>query len=139
MKKKINSWIKATIEEIFEKTLLPPTTFRIVWSLKSHPEDEDIEATIQYDLNKKIAKLVIYPPFVRYWQQGKRDYLREVLIHELAHLHTAEINRIALSGSYTTKEIEEAVERLACVLTKYIKEIIKRKIKMQRISFYDFD
>ena len=138
MKKEINSWVKKTIKDISAAALLPPTVFKIVWSKKPNNKNSDIEAAIQYYPEKKTTKLIIYPKFIYYWNRGKKDYLKEILIHELMHIHTAEIHRMALSDGYTPEEVEDAIERLTCVVSKYIKEIIKRGIKIRKISFYDF-
>jgi len=137
MKKQIEAWIEIIINKIIESTLLPPTTFKIIWSTKPNKKDKDIETSIQYYVNKKLAKLTIFPPFVRYWKQGKKGYLTEILIHELAHLHTAKLQEAALDSKKMPKEIEEAVEQLVCIITKYVKEILERKIKPKRVNFYD--
>jgi len=62
-----------------------------------------------------------------------------VLIHELSHLLTAELEELALDPKSTPQEIEKATERLSCVIGKYLKKILENKSTMEKVHFYDFE
>lgn len=133
----IMAWLKVSIERISDVGLLPPISFHIRFSDKPFQKDKTTEASIQYYRHKKFAKLVVYPPFIKLFKEGNTQYLLEVVIHELAHLHVAELQELAFDSSATADEIEVATERLATVLAKFIQEIARKDIVPKRATFHD--
>ncbi len=137
--KEVIIWLKETLQKIMKANLIPPVSIKLIWAEKPCPDDKDIEASIQYFRKKKTAKLTIFPIFKKYFKEGKKNYLQEVLIHELSHLLTAELEELALDPESTPQEIEKATERLSCVIGKYLKKILENKSTMEKIHFYDFE
>lgn len=133
----LKKWIEQTLKKILSVTFLPPLSFSI--SFDSRGDVDNSEAKIQYLSKKRIAKLTILPPFIKYWEKGEKSLLEEVLIHEVAHIHTAELLEIALNAHIDSKVVEEINERAVGTLSKYIKTILKDKKGISRVEFYDIN
>jgi len=55
----------------------------------------------------------------------------------LDQLPADEKNKLELIKEYSPKEIEEAVERLSMIITKYIEKILRNNKHPSKATFYD--
>jgi len=138
-KQELEKWVGEAIKKILKVMFLPVIKFRIDFSKEVYKKEPSVEAHIQYFSKRHLAKLTLFPPFLEYWERGEKKFLQEIIIHELAHLHTKELLELVSNIAWKKELAEQIDERLASVITKYIKAILKNQKSSGKVNFYDVD
>ncbi len=70
-----------------------------------------------------------YPPAYSIWQSGDLVELTDIIVHELAHIHTTPLSKLATNRFSTGDEIGKEVEHLTETIAEYIRINLRKSEK----------
>jgi hypothetical protein len=117
--KAFRKFIEDSVQEIKEQCGLTDYDILFEYSNKvihGHQENRITQAQVDVDTKYLNAVLTIFPPLLDAYKDGRKEFIKMVLCHELAHIRTDPLTKAAKDRWACPSEIDDNCERLTEIL-----------------------
>lgn len=129
---KFRTFVENTVDEIKEEHGLKDFEIKYAFATKPTPVDDDgvpktTAATIHIDPKYLDALITVYPIMVDLWKDNSQNRIREILCHEIAHIRTDKMVRLARERYVNCEDIDTYWETLTEIVGRLMFNVIHYK------------
>lgn len=129
-KKKIEVFVNKTIKKYLSilgmDNLRPTIFYKFDDTNESKNSEGFVVAEIEYTEEYQFFKVWFYKPFLDDFRKNDFNYCEEIIRHELSHLITLPMKKIATNRFATKDEIFKADEYAACSIERLLSKLAKK-------------
>jgi len=124
-------WVEAKFHELLQYFLIDFVSLDFNYADQPpHNGKNNVIFTVGACDNYHQLVINIYPSSFAMFKNGKKNFLIDGMIHELAHYHTNKLGKLAGERFVTQSELRGAVEETTETLAQYIRLYLRGKHKV---------
>jgi hypothetical protein len=131
--KEVSDYLIKEVKNLADEMRLPALNFKMEhhssYDCNYADKDEDTLLAIRPSMRYKRCAIMFTDNIVKLYLEDKKDEIREALVHELCHLYTEEMFRLATDRYVHKRELIDATEELTETIAQYVRELIKLRNK----------
>ena len=121
-------WVDDMVHQLHGHFLLDMMYYRVTpkfYEANEILKNDGKVFSINTDTIYKKSDIIIYPEAWKYYKAGQLNFLIDCLIHELTHIHTAKLTKLATERYVSDDQIIDATEELTEIMAQYIRNSFK--------------